>query len=360
MYNVAIIDDEPWSREIVVALADWEALGLVVVGEAEDGSEGLRLIEERRPHVVVTDMRMPGLDGIELLKRMNERFPEMKIVVMSGYDDFVYLKQAIRSRAVEYLLKPLDRDELNAALATCARELRRTEAGGGSRSVPFTFSRPEARERYSALREKLRHGLLELDQAAVSEAFVRLEEWAAEQERAEEGGGAPGKAVRDVVALLEEFAAENGIDAAGLRNGTGENVPDRASPDEALAEMRLTCEAAIGRVEEERRKRLRLDMADIRAHIDRHYGEPISLDALAQRFFVSKEHLSRAFKSQTGENLSDYVVRKRMDKAMELIAENKLSIKHVAKLTGYEDVAYFYKVFKKQHGLTPGEVRRKE
>jgi two-component system response regulator YesN len=84
------------------------------------------------------------------------------------------------------------------------------------------------------------------------------------------------------------------------------------------------------------------------------------LDTVAQRFFVSKEHLSRAFKSQSGENLSDYISRKRMEKAKELIVEGELAIKHVAKLTGYEDVAYFYRVFKKHFGQTPGDLRKED
>ena len=360
MYNVAIIDDEPWSREVVKALADWEALGLRVDGEAEDGTEGLRLLEERRPHVVVTDMRMPGLDGIGLLKRINERFPEMKIVVMSGYDDFVYLKQAIRSRAVEYLLKPLDRDELNAALAACARELKRTEnsGGGAARRAPFAFSDPAARERYSALRQKLMHGLLELDGRAAAEALSRLGEWMAEESAAEDGRDLLAKVAHDVLAMLEEFAADNGLDVANVwpKAPAGEWLV----PAEAFSDLRAMCDEAIEAIAEERRKRHRLDLDEIRSHIDRHYGEPISLETVAQRFFVSKEHLSRAFKSRTGENLTDYIVRKRMEKAMELMEEGKLAIKHVARLTGYEDVAYFYKVFKKRYGVTPGEIRRKE
>src|SRR5690349_8199949 len=120
MYNVLLIDDEPWSREVVKALGLWERLGFRLSDEAEDGNTGLALIGKLRPDVVITDMRMPGLDGVGLLKAINESYPEVKIIVISGYDDFVYLRQAVASRATDYLLKPIDPEELNAALAKCA------------------------------------------------------------------------------------------------------------------------------------------------------------------------------------------------------------------------------------------------
>jgi two-component system response regulator YesN len=141
MYKVMIIDDEPWSRKVIKQLGEWDKLQLTIVGEAEDGTQGLRLIGELTPDIIVTDMRMPGIDGVELLKVLNERHPALKIIVMSGYDDFVYLKQAIRSQAKEYLLKPVDPDELNAALTQCVRELQEAkQASAVSWKTPLTFA----------------------------------------------------------------------------------------------------------------------------------------------------------------------------------------------------------------------------
>jgi two-component system response regulator YesN len=107
-----------------------------------------------------------------------------------------------------------------------------------------------------------------------------------------------------------------------------------------------------------RRDRKQLDLAEVKAHIDHYYQDPISLETIAQHFFISKEHLSRSFKVFTGENMSDYMVRKRMEKAKELIVEQGLAIKHVAQMTGYADIAYFYRVFKKHYGFTPGQLRK--
>ncbi|MFC4303738.1 response regulator transcription factor [Cohnella boryungensis] len=360
MFKVLVIDDEPWSREVVKALVQWDELELRLDGEAEDGTEGLRLIEEREPHIVVTDMRMPGLDGVGMLKRMNEKFPAMKIIVMSGYDDFVYLKQAIRSRAVEYLLKPIDGGELNAALALCVQELKQAEQTNNApwRTSFFAFSDVSAQEQYTSLRQKMEGCLLELDSAAAIEVLEKLGELVESSMPDKEGHNGLAKLARDFLSMIEEFAAENELDVAGLWPKAPSG--DWRNAAQAIRELRTIYAEAIEQIGANRRKRLRLDIAAIRAHIDGHYHEPISLEMIAQRFYVSKEHLSRAFKSEAGENLSDYILRKRMEKARELILEGKLSIKHVAKLTGYEDVAYFYRVFRKQFGHTPGDLRRED
>jgi two-component system response regulator YesN len=362
MFNIAIIDDEPWSREVVKALGAWDNLGLRIVGEAEDGSEGLMLIEELRPHVVVTDMRMPGLDGVGLLKTMNERFPALKIIVMSGYDDFAYLKQAIRSRAVEYLLKPIDQGELNAALARCVQEMKQASMTAiASWTMPFAFADAELLEQYFAYRQRVHGFLLDLNKQATLETLVKLEELLDKAIPEPGDGNRLAKIGHDFMLMLEEFASENDVTIGRSASGGASAKDTDAAWDtlaEAFGQIRSMYGNAIDTIEDNRRNRNRLDLAEVRLHIDRHFQHAISLETIAQSYFVSKEHLSRAFKSQFGENLTDYILRKRMEKARELIVEQKLAIKHVAQLTGYEDIAYFYRVFKKHFGQTPGDLRK--
>jgi two-component system, response regulator YesN len=124
VFKIIIVDDEKWTRETIKQFGRWEKYGIEVIGEASDGQEGLRLIEEMSPDIVITDMKMPGMDGIELLQVLTERFPHIKLIVVSGYDDFVYMRQAIYSKVNEYLLKPINVDELNLALEKCTNEIK--------------------------------------------------------------------------------------------------------------------------------------------------------------------------------------------------------------------------------------------
>lgn len=167
MLKVLIIDDEPWSRQVVKSLGAWEEHGMQVIGEAEDGIEGLELVEKLHPGLVITDMRMPGLDGVELLERLKHQYPEVQIIVMSGYDDFVYLKQAIRSKAVEYLLKPVDRAELNNVLSECAKERERQRLTGS----PLMLMDQALMERYLAYRQRIYDQLLALNKPAARKSW---------------------------------------------------------------------------------------------------------------------------------------------------------------------------------------------
>lgn len=115
---------------------------------------------------------------------------------------------------------------------------------------------------------------------------------------------------------------------------------------------------AIEDLQETRQKRSKLDMNEVVAFIDRNYKETLSLESLADYFHISKEHLSRSFKTFSGDTVTDYIIRKRMEKAKQLIVEHKLSIKHAAEMTGYTDLAYFYRVFKRHYGFAPGNFAK--
>ncbi|KOP65134.1 AraC family transcriptional regulator [Bacillus sp. FJAT-18019] len=115
--RVLIVDDEQHVREAVGLLADWERHGITEIDQAVDGEEAVRLIEERKPQIVMTDMRMPRINGIELLSWLHTTKPDIKVLVISGYDDFEYVRHTIRSGGIDYILKPVDPDSLNEALS---------------------------------------------------------------------------------------------------------------------------------------------------------------------------------------------------------------------------------------------------
>ncbi|SDO78191.1 two-component system, response regulator YesN [Paenibacillus sp. yr247] len=363
MLNVLIIDDEPWSREVVKRLGEWERLQLFVVGEAEDGTEGLKQIEELKADIVVTDMRMPGIEGVELLKEMNKQFPTLKIIVMSGYDDFVYLKQAIHSRAVDYLLKPIDPDELNASLEKCVSELVEARTSeNGTWNIPLIFTDSGFLDLYLGYRRQIYGYLLELNESAIFHTLEKLENFLEKAIQNMPVRNMLIKVGHDYTRMLEEFISENEVGFDHIWNKKNEewSLQNWHSIPQATEGIGHIYMDAINTIKALRKNKNRLDLTEVQAYIERHYQDQISLDTIAHHFFVSKEHLSRSFKSFTGENISDTIIRRRMEKARELIVEHQLAIKNVAEITGYSDIAYFYRVFKKHYGLTPGELRNEE
>lgn len=117
MYTVVVADDEEELRRALVRRVDWESVGFRVVGEAENGVEALELVERLEPDLLLTDVKMPFISGIELARQIREVRPTMQIAFLSGYDDFAYAQQAIQYNIISYLLKPISSAELTEELA---------------------------------------------------------------------------------------------------------------------------------------------------------------------------------------------------------------------------------------------------
>lgn len=122
-YRVIMADDEAHIREGISRKINWEALGFRLVGEAENGQEALELAEQLHPDVILTDIQMPFLTGLELCKRSAIILPATKFVVFSGFDEFDYAQQAVRLNVSEYILKPIDTAELVAVLEKLKQQL---------------------------------------------------------------------------------------------------------------------------------------------------------------------------------------------------------------------------------------------
>lgn len=114
--EVVIVDDEERICQLITALIDWEALGMHVAGKAHNGLDACRLVETIRPHILITDIRMPGCSGLELIRQVKKLLPELEIIVISGYAHFEYAQQAIQYGVGYYLLKPVSRAELTSML----------------------------------------------------------------------------------------------------------------------------------------------------------------------------------------------------------------------------------------------------
>ncbi len=112
-YSVLLVDDEEDVVEAIVQKIDWDRLGYSLAGYAKNGLEALEIAEEKQIDVVLTDIKMPYMDGLTLSHRLKELYPSIKIIIFSGFDEFEYAKEAIRLEAEEYMLKPVDAGELS-------------------------------------------------------------------------------------------------------------------------------------------------------------------------------------------------------------------------------------------------------
>ncbi|MEF7565239.1 response regulator [Bacillus infantis] len=241
-----IIDDEKHVREGLLMLAEWEKHGISSIFEAEDGEEAIRLIGEVQPDIIFTDMNMPRCDGISLLKWIHGSQCQVKTIVVSGYDDYEYMRNAIYYKSFDYILKPIDPELLNETLKRAVNDL------AASRLTGEAFREP--RESKAAQKEN------------------------------------------NNIKQIEEFLVQN-------------------------------------------------------YHLD------ITLQDIADRFYLSREYISRKFKQDFHATITDYLTNIRMEKAKELLSSPSLKIYEIAYQVGYQNEKYFSKVFKKLTGYTPNEYR---
>jgi Response regulator containing CheY-like receiver domain and AraC-type DNA-binding domain len=395
--RILIVDDESGVRQM---MADTVRRfdGSYEVEEAEEGEEALRILDDSFD-LVITDIRMPGMDGVELAARIRERYPDIIIFMLTGYAEFEYARAAIRSNVSEYLLKPVSVQALREAIAKAADTVK---------------ERKEA-ERISRLRE------MALLEKRVQDLLYELplpyyDEWMFPEydavgvlsfviEDAEEGGTTR-FAVKNVLGdVLSGFGVPLVFVEGShltcvlfLKDGHAppEEIASRCA-DAVRAILRRTIRAGIGGVARQLSevsglywrslKQLGIDRpampvpgdgaehgADGRLEprgemhhlirqtihiLETEYDQDITLSGLAERLYLNPNYLSTLFKNETGTTFTQALLRIRMEKAKELLRTTKLKIYEVGSRVGYADSAHFSRVFKNHENMSPYEYREK-
>ncbi len=116
MTRVMVVDDEKYERRGIIESTDWALIGCEVVGEAPNGEEALAILEETKPELIISDIRMPRMDGLQLAEEVSKRYPDVKIIFLTAHDEFSYAQQAVRLGICDYLLKPFEDGELEASV----------------------------------------------------------------------------------------------------------------------------------------------------------------------------------------------------------------------------------------------------
>lgn len=144
MYKIIVIDDKPLIRKGIIKMINFEEHCAALVGEASDGLEAYELIKKENPDIVITDIRMPECDGLSLLKQINSDTRDIQTIVISGYDDFQYVKNAMKYGSINYILKPTDPEELNISIQKACNiimERRRANLDNNGQFTKFFINR---------------------------------------------------------------------------------------------------------------------------------------------------------------------------------------------------------------------------
>ncbi len=395
-YRVLIADDEPIIREGLRESIDWAALGMKVVGEAEDGEEALELALDLDVHLALVDMNMPFLNGISLMRKLRERLPDCRFVIITGHDEFDYAREGIRLGVEDYILKPVNPEALRGVLLRVKDSLDGEAKQAGylklaseqiRRNIPMLKARfgqewAEGRLGGEEIGERLAFLGLPSDpllqlcvirwpepeaaQPILKESDRQLYWFAAENIVSELAGQRRHMLIRDSSGLLLLFlwdTAEQEIAEVierqvrrFLKLGVQahiESVPPGSDP-ENLPDVYKRCREAVYKDAQ-----LSPLVRRAREYIRDYYGDPeLTLEAFARNLQVSPVYLSRVLKKELGDSFVALLTHTRIRKAIELLNTTDLPIYEIAEQSGYDSQHYFSTAFKKVMGVSPNQYRR--
>jgi len=360
MLRLAIIDDEEETRQIMVNFIDWETYGITVIGEASDGLVAYDLINSQHPDIVLIDIQMPGMTGLEVLEKIRlEGTISPAFIIMSGYDDFEFARKALSLAAVEYLLKPFRPDDVIMAIQKSIKhlELIRGSAQGasptgmgkpplGSGAIDFSllhYPSQEERRLLDCLKTDSQDAVL----AELKIFWNRLCEMNSSEE---------GRLNCAIILYVEvcRFLLERG---SRFSKPYFDNW-DSGSP-EISQSIYQTLEAimleSLSLIEAGDGSHIYVNNAI--QYIQLHYREPLSLENVANACNLSASYLSSLFSKVLGTTFIGYVQSVRIEKAKELLRTTTLKVYEVAYQIGYDDEKYFSQVFRKAEGISPSQFR---
>lgn len=399
--KLLICEDEETTRHALRKMLQGSQLGIEEVLEASDGVQGLKMAEKYRPELVLTDIRMPGLDGIQMAREILAVHPESRIIMVSAYTDLEYLKHAIQIGAVDYLFKPIQMDELESVLENAilqSRSLHRKQEllQLVERQEPYlkeNFVKRLVSGQFINLSDALQEGrhlfsLSEQQSYALARVFpgpeIR-EQFVRYHERCQEilSSGSLGQTEtfcwREGEELLALFLFEGEIPAAfrtglsGLKRQMEESV--KIGRLICLFEMATSLSGIphayqkLMHGEKEKEKtssaspssgvNQSLLVSRIKEIVSSEYSDPaLTVNAIAVRLHYTTAYICMMFRRETGSTPGDYIAQVRMLHAKRLLQDVSLKFSEIAALTGYENENYFSKVFKKYEGITPTEFRK--
>jgi len=321
MNRVLIIDDELWVSEVIKNIICWTDYGFCVEDVCHDSLSAMELIREKRPQLVLTDIRMPEKTGLEIIKEISAELPDTMFVVVSGYNDFEYARTALRYEVRDYLLKPSSKAEIRDVLLRVMEEIQKAETES------------------SALKERLDDYDLRLNQ------FHQLRF----------GDILLGKyADADIAPLLSHHAislpeqGEGFMICRDLEALYGFLLSSLMQYRNAVTGKRNT--AAIESVHSP------IDRAI--ASIDQNYYKELDLALLSQLVSMNSSYFSSQFKKKTGLSFSTYLQNVRLEKAKNMLLHSDQKLHEISAAIGIGNVKYFCRLFKNYTGVTPTEYKR--
>lgn len=397
MWKILIADDEPKIRQGLKELVESFELPLKVCGEAKNGLEALRLLEEECPDIALVDICMPKLNGLQFLERIRDIRPECRTIIVSGYNEFTYAKEAMSLGVRSYILKPVEEEELYETIRSLTEELSRERSR--QRFIDLANYQLEQHREYlqgvffndwieGRLSKREREGQKELLSVHIGETAALIlvstqnnRTLSLRMDDSHISDDVYQFALKNILGeLLEEWGPvylfmDRYQNVAGIFQMTGQETENlRRHVEESLEQiLGGTCTIVIRSCKEslfpenytealrEVQKALecRPVVTEAKKYLFEHFRDPdIDLNLVARSIGISPAYLSRLMKQELGMPFKDFLTSLRINEAIVLMRSTSCSINEIADMVGYKSQHYFSTAFKNSMGISPSEHRK--
>lgn len=397
MYKLIIADDEARIRRGLRNSMNWNELNIEIIGEAEDGEIALNLAKEKMPNIMLVDICMPFVNGLDLIKQLKDIIENCIIIIITGFDEFEYIHEALKLKVFDYILKPVNRDNLKETILKAVNELNKIE----EKKNYLQWASRHLDDNLSALKasflSKWLNGNLQHEDVVKELSFFNINL-----------GKNIGMIAIKVIERLNLDVYSNGwdkeltnfaiINIAGDLLGNPESIISFVDEDNIIiiisniknievwfkkgSEIADKVNSYIHHNVSIEQKKILNDILGVESaykdiihdinkkrnykpvvqlalkYIDRNYFlNHLNLDSVSENLNLSSSYLSKLLKQETGLSFIDYLTSVRIKRAIDIMSDPTVKIYQIAELVGYNNQHYFCKAFKKITGFSPKEYR---
>lgn len=369
MFNLLVVDDEWIIREGLEKTIPWADWNIHLVATAKNSQEAVKLMGTYNIHILLTDIKMPGTNGLELISEIKPQYPQMKIIILTGHSEFSFAQEAIKLGADDFLIKPTNYGELKKTMLKITEELTTMQMEQNNilslviKNALYYPSKEHMNKlrEYDVLRKSfgiliicskvdcdiIIPGALLIDNENNKRIFL-FHSMANEKDWE--------NSIHLIADDLKDIKTETKLYFSLLAHSLSDVLHIYKQASAASIPFYKSASLNIYTYHDEK---YGLDIEDAILYINNHYHKPINQSELAKMFNMSNSYFSKLFKQHTGMNYVNFITSKRLERAKVLLKSTNLKTYEIAEEVGYIESRYFSQLFKKHLGCTPMEYRDK-
>lgn len=398
MWKLIVADDEPKIRRGIENILDWQDLNVEIVGEAEDGEIALEVVKQKKPDIILLDINMPFLNGLNLLEKLKEINNKSIVIIISGYDDFHYAQKALQFNVFDYILKPVSKKNMEETIRKAVNKLDTVEKENNylkwvdkqlnkNMDIIKTHFFSEWLNNKLTDEEVLKEmrffnidfgnsiGLVVLKLFDKLNIEIVDKKWNSELLRFaiinllnDEFNEINAEFIFDddrkniivvsnIVDIVEWIEIGKKLEAEIFKYLKCNVIIEQANVTGGILKIKETYLKMIDKVED-KKKCSPMILLTIKYIEENYYLNDLNINSISDKLEVTSSYLSKLLKKETGLSFIDYLTNIRIKKAMYIMEDPTVKIYDVAELVGYSNQHYFCRAFKKEVGVSPTEYKR--